>query len=131
MIQHNKQMIPGKVIKEHDKPRSYILQTNEGRTLRRNRGHIKPTRAEFTSSPELINYRKDSKNSEIAGASENIVRKDETSVTEKKSIQKSSQSESSPVKPQSISTRSGRLIKVPDKYKDFDLNSVMYSEDYL
>ena len=30
MIKHNKQMVPGKVIKYHDKPRSYILETNKG-----------------------------------------------------------------------------------------------------
>ena len=47
MISHNSQMVPGKVVEKHRAPRSYIVETMGGTKLRRNRHHLKATRASF------------------------------------------------------------------------------------
>ena len=52
MINHNKQMVPGTVVKKHPSPRSYIVETMGGTRLRRNRHHLKATRASF--QPESV-----------------------------------------------------------------------------
>ena len=50
MISHNKQMVPGTVVKKHPSPRSYIVETMGGTRLRGNRRHLKATRASFQSA---------------------------------------------------------------------------------
>ena len=36
-VKHDKQWLRGRVIQQHDTPRSYVVETEEGSTLRRNR----------------------------------------------------------------------------------------------
>ena len=41
LIEHNNQLTPGKVVRKHGTPRSYIVETLGGKRLRRNRIHLK------------------------------------------------------------------------------------------
>lgn len=57
MIKHNQGVVPGTVIKKHQTPRSYIVETQDGRQLRRNRIHVQPTKASFQPSNQEISYK--------------------------------------------------------------------------
>ena len=52
MIEHN-QLTPGKVVRKHGTPRSYIVETLGGKRLRRNRKQLKGTKALFQPESEI------------------------------------------------------------------------------
>ena len=47
VIRHNDRWTPATVVDKHQTPRSYVMQTQTGRKLRRNRRDIRPTAAKF------------------------------------------------------------------------------------
>ncbi|CAC5401473.1 unnamed protein product [Mytilus coruscus] len=121
IIQHNNQLTPGKVVRKHETPRSYIVETLGDNRLRINRKHLKTTKATFQPESEIEqNLDVNSPQKEIRNDpfTENF--KQPTEVN--KPVQKS-QIERKSVEP-TCSKRSGRSVKVPIKYNDYVCNSI-------
>lgn len=126
-VLHDKKWIPGTVIEKHQTPRSFVVETPSGNKLRRNRRHINTTKADLhqreeISEPEILLRYETQRNqpSENPQISQNqSVQRNES----RSSIQTSKNT--SPEKNQSVesagvrSTRSGREIRAPTKYKDY------------
>lgn len=134
MIKHNQGVVPGTVIKKHHTPRSYIVETQDGRQLRRNRIHLKPTKASFQPSNQEISY----KEQEIRNSPNKNVNISENRVSENRECEKSVKSKNVPkclfesshdISENSSSeeipsrfTSSGREVKMPSKYSDYMCN---------
>ena len=120
-IRHNGRIVPGRVVHKHATPRSYIVETDEGRQLRRNRKHLKPTRVSFDEQPQ---FQPEPANEDMCSdVSENAMCASKQNVSENSaniSLQNSGQSGPSEVisKPEMI-TRAGRSIKAPAKFDDY------------
>ena len=126
-VLHDKKWIPGTGIEKHQTPRSFVVETPSGNKLRRNRRHINTTKADLhqreeISEPEILLRYETQRNqpSENPQISQNqSVQRNES----RSSIQTSKNT--SPEKNQSFesagvrSTRSGREIRAPTKYKDY------------
>lgn len=50
----HREWIPGKIVKELDSPRSYIVKTSTGTEFRRNRVHLKPDKAQIKQFQETL-----------------------------------------------------------------------------
>lgn len=130
MISHNNEMVPGKVVEKHSTPRSYIVETMGGRKLRRNRRHLKPTKASFQPIPSTLAPNDEDRPCENQRYQE-IVHDD---VGERETTNQSttsaasndvSQNTSNFDQPSSnVQTKSGRSVKMPSKYKDFVCNII-------
>jgi len=96
-------------VHRHTTPRSYIVETDEGRQLRRNRKHLKPTRVKFDEQPQ---FQPEPANEDMCSdVSENAMCASKQNVSENSaniSLQNSGQSGTSDVisKPEMI-TRAG------------------------
>ena len=135
IIEHNKYVVPGKVIKKHHTPRSYIVETDERRRLRRNRKHLKQKKkAQFTDRSRfddelIIPSETDSRKSvsqKSQSESENVLLgnksdKEENTVSSNHSKLSSNQSTESAM---CQTTKSGRVVKIPSKYDDFVCNLI-------
>ena len=109
-IKRGKRWESAVVAQKHSAPRSYIVETNSGR-FRRNRRHLRSSKAKFVSKPELDDFdyleplchdttgnaSSDSNNNNLASTCTNL------SIPE----------------PEQYMTRFGRLVKTPAKYHDF------------
>ena len=103
---HNKRWEPATVVRPHATPRSYIVVNNDGNEFRRNRRHLRKTKARFSRASD-DDYC-DTSQSDVCQQSENNAhRGEQTNVA-------SSQSEE-------VTTRSGRHVKLPAKYSDFEM----------
>lgn len=102
----------GKIIQKHHTPRSYVVQTSDGRRYRRNRRHIRPTaHNDNTVDNEHFNNHNSTvrKTSTVCNTSQTLDRSETVASEENESIEPSK----SPV------TRSGRTVKVPTKLNDY------------
>ncbi|KAK3108757.1 hypothetical protein FSP39_014959 [Pinctada imbricata] len=121
IMRHNNQWIPATVVEQHHTPRSYVLQTPDGRKYRRNRQHIKPTSAKIRIPAEseevnipLSNSNCDTESRLSANNSpqKEISNKQKDAIPLKVALP--------PEKPPEIHiTRSGRQVKQPSKYADY------------
>ena len=117
MINHNNKLVPWKVIGKHETPRSYIVETMGGRKLRRNRYHLKATKASF--QPVL----------ETEGNGKNYIKTEsnQTTKVQSKPVPHSNQEQKTSAQPPEkqacekpgYKTRSGRAVKMPGKFSDF------------
>ncbi|VDI06966.1 Hypothetical predicted protein [Mytilus galloprovincialis] len=103
----------GKIIQKHHTPRSYVVQTSDGRRYRRNRRHIRPT-AYNGNTVENEHFKNNHnltvrKTSTVCNTSQTLDRSETVASEENESIEPSK----SPV------TRSGRTVKVPTKLNDY------------
>ncbi|CAG2204968.1 unnamed protein product [Mytilus edulis] len=103
----------GKIIQKHHTPRSYVVQTSDGRRYRRNRRHIRPT-AYNGNTVENEHFKNNHnltvrKTSTVCNNSQTLDRSETVASEENESIEPSN----SPV------TRSGRTVKVPTKLNDY------------
>jgi hypothetical protein len=130
MIEHNNQLTPGKVVRKHGTPRSYIVETLGGKYLRRNRKHLKGTKALFQPESEIehnnTNFQKPLLiEQEITNEPTDIA---ENRINQPTEITQSVQTPKKPLEPKSTeaiyNTRSGRAVKMPTKYSDYVCNSI-------
>ncbi|CAC5395338.1 unnamed protein product [Mytilus coruscus] len=103
----------GKIIQKHHTPRSYVVQTSDGRRYRRNRRHIRPT-AYNDNTVEKEHFKNNHnttvrKTSTVCNTSHTLDRSETVASEENENIEPSK----SPV------TRSGRTVKVPTKLNDY------------
>ena len=119
-MRHNNQWIPATVVEQHHTPRSYVLQTQDGRKYRRNRQHIKPTSAkiripaeseEVNIPPLNSNCNTESRLSANNSPQKEISNKPKDAIPLKVALP--------PEKPPEVTTRSGRQVKQPSKYADY------------
>ena len=89
--------IPAKVLYKHDSPRSYVVQSKEGRKYRRNRRDIRSTKHVHTKGPGAINDKT------------RTVRKSLEHVQSSQEVKDSKPEDSSIVR-----TKSGRVSKPPE-----------------
>lgn len=124
-IEHNKQLYPGKVIAKHGTPRSYIVETLGGQRLRRNRKHLKATKAVFQPESEI---EETFKTNTYQTSREDIVKEKpqqeqlNTHDTTKEISEQKTREENP------YCTRSGRVVRKPDKLDDFVCNKIEISE---
>jgi hypothetical protein len=112
-VQHQGQWQRGIVNSKHSSPRSYIVETEHGSTLRRNRRHLIKTKEDPpVCSPPI-------EDGETSTSSSSSFNESTPSVL-------TSSSTSSPTPPgliktinAPVSTRSGRVVKLPVRFKDF------------
>ncbi|CAC5360355.1 unnamed protein product [Mytilus coruscus] len=128
MIQHNNQLTPGKVVRKHETPRSYIVETLGGTRLRRNRKHLKTTKATF--QPEIgIEQHLDVNTPQQEIRNDPITENFKQATEVNKPVQnQETQIERKSVEP-TCSTRSGRSIKVPIKYNDYVCISIRVNSE--
>ncbi|KAH3888824.1 hypothetical protein DPMN_012863 [Dreissena polymorpha] len=99
--QNDKTWTPATVVEKHDKPRSYIVESDTGQKYRRNRRHLKPTKATF-------------KNSFVEDNDSAMLTEEPLVVDPPASVVQSA--------PTSTTIRSGRIVKVPSKYSDYKVD---------
>jgi hypothetical protein len=104
-VKHNSQWLPAVVLEQHATPRSYIVATEDGSTLRRNRRHLNRTSESPVASQPTVD---DDYPMSAASPSATPLPCETTSST-------SSASSSLP----SGVTRSGRTIKPPVRFSDY------------
>lgn len=97
---------PAVIIKEHEQPRSFIVQTQDGKTYRRNRKHLLKTREKCLATNNAVDDTDGEMDSHVTD-------------TQSSTVDLGSQDvELSESQPQGYTTRSGRQIKMPSRYKD-------------
>ncbi|CAG2252246.1 unnamed protein product [Mytilus edulis] len=128
MIEHNNQLTPGKVVRKHETPRSYIVETLGRTRLRRNRKHLKTTRATFQPEMEIEQHLD-------VNTPQQEIRNDPITENFKQAteINKPVQNQETQIERKSVeptcSTRSGRSVKVPIKYNDYVCNSISVNSE--
>ena len=128
MIEHN-QLTPGKVVRKHGTPRSYIVETLGGKRLRRNRKQLKGTKALFQPESEIEHSNTNLKKTLLI---EQEITNEPTDIAENRindnqptEITQSVQTPLEPISTEAIcNTRSGRAVKMPTKYSDYVCNSI-------
>eukprot|EP00112_Aurelia_sp_Birch-Aquarium-sp1_P023106 Seg6752.2 transcript_id=Seg6752.2/GoldUCD/mRNA.D3Y31 product="hypothetical protein" protein_id=Seg6752.2/GoldUCD/D3Y31 len=97
-----------KIIDNHENDISYVLETEKGTTVRRNRKHMMPMKEKFECSPpeDLIFDIPETENNAI----------EENGTTESNIIEDDTEREQTTV---NIKTRSGRTVKRPERFKDY------------
>ena len=132
MIEHNNQLTPGKVVRKHGTPRLYIVETLGGKYLRRNRKHLKGTKALFQPESEIEH---NNTNFQKTLLIEQEITHEPTDIAENRildnqpiEITQSVQTPKKPLEPKSTESicnaRSGRAVKMPTKYSDYVCNSI-------
>ena len=111
IARHDGKWTAATVVEKHTSPRSYIVQTQSGRKLRRNRRDIRPTPAKFAQrqQPDL-----DANNEVVPSSGENL----------SSTSQDVSPPSDPPIDAASSSTkisRSGRAIQMPKKFQEFEM----------
>ncbi|CAC5358429.1 unnamed protein product [Mytilus coruscus] len=102
----------GKIMQKHHTPRSYVVQTSDGRRYRRNRRHIRPTAySENTVENEHYknNHNTTVRKTSVCNTSQTLDHSETVASEENESIE--------PFK--SSVTRSGRTVKLPTKLNDY------------
>lgn len=101
---------PAVVLDKHEQPRSFIVKTPDGKLFRRNRRHLRKTN-ETDSSTFEKSVDMDTDSQQSVDASQNNAL-DSMDVSDKRNGNESVEKE------QAYRTRSGRIVKIPEKYKD-------------
>lgn len=100
---------PAVIIKRHEQPRSFIIQTTDGKTYRRNRKHLLKTGEKSlttTATDNAVNETYSEMDSQVTDTQSSTIDKD-TQNTELPESQ-----------PHEYITRSGRQVKIPSRYTD-------------
>ena len=106
-LQHGNKWVPATVISKHHTPRSYIVQTPEGRRYRRNRRHLNKCRAsQDIPAASAYDQPKVSSNTHTSNVSAVPVPTTEASPPQ--------------VQKPHVRTRSGRLVREPAYLKDYE-----------
>ncbi|XP_062620781.1 uncharacterized protein K02A2.6-like [Saccostrea cucullata] len=103
LMRNNNKWCPATVTDHHASPRSYILQDNSGRKFRRNRKHIRPTKAQIHVEEPVEPYVQE--DIPTVQSTDDVPDQQKCSLT------------SSPCD-NPVTTRSGRVIKQPERFKD-------------
>ena len=118
VMRHDNKWKHGTVERKHETPRSYVVQTHDGRKYRRNRKHIRPTKSVPTRvEPEEIVI-PDMQQQSTSNGHTHL----NNETTEPFESQPTQQRDQQPTKTPDIvekspyKTRSGRISKAPDRY---------------
>ncbi|GAA6075537.1 uncharacterized protein K02A2.6-like [Tachysurus ichikawai] len=101
---------PAVVLEKHEQPRSFIVKTPDGKLFRRNRRHLRKTRETHSSTFE--------KSVDMDTDSQQSVNASQNNALDSKDITNERNRNESVEKEQAYHTRSGRIVKIPEKYKD-------------
>lgn len=120
LIQNEKKWIAGKIEQRHSHPRSYLVKATNGRQYRRNRRHIRPTRADFQPkqsvlSPEVPDTVSDEHHSDSKAKPEREPHVGPMEPPEETAAPHSPSVTSPPVP---LVTRSGRVVRIPSRFED-------------
>ena len=99
VMQHKEMWRPATVTEKHPSPRSYVVENENGQHYRRNRRHLRPTPA-----------RSQSETTSTPSTSDQDARENDTTTTTPTPTQLTTTT---------YKTRSGRTVKMPDKYQDY------------
>ena len=114
-----KEWLPAEVSKKHYNPRSYIVKTDNGKRFRRNRKHLRPTKSHWPTPDNEESFRNaepptlveiNPRETQEEPLTSNIPASPQRINTEPNNIQRAPSSDKT--------TRSGRIIKTPLKFKD-------------
>ena len=97
VMQHKEMWRPATVTEKHPSPRSYVVENENGQQYRRNRRHLRPTPA-----------RSQSETTSTPSTSDQDARENDTTTTTPTQLTTTT-----------YKTRSGRTVKMPDKYQDY------------
>ena len=123
-------MVPGTVVKKHNTPRSYIIETLGGKKIRRSRPHLKQTGASFhqtepelkipTGDTPLLNQTSNQQSSSQQSSSQQLLSQQsaDKSSSQSTNSRQSAQLQSGSQK-KCYETRSGRSVKPPSRFSDF------------
>lgn len=114
-IQRGNEWQPAVIVSRHEQPRSFIVQTPDGRTYRRNRKHLLKTGEKEFATPTAdtnIYVQPDATHSKPPNAesTEQHVQDDDALIAQ-------TESEKTEVLEEHF-TRSGRLVKMPARYRN-------------
>ena len=114
---HTETWEPATVVTQHESPRSYVVQQNNGHKFRRNRKHLRPTAAKFTSFKTIEDF-----DHHLELTSSVKTPQTEHSVDPPSREPRHSVSVSPPNSMNTpTTTRSGRTVKLPTKFGDYEL----------
>ena len=103
VMQHKEVWRPATVTEKHPSPRSYVVENENGQHYRRNRRHLRPTptrsQSETTSTPSTSDSVTSDQDARENGTTTTPTPTQLTTTTYK--------------------TRSGRTVKMPDRYQDY------------
>ncbi len=103
---------PAVVLKQHDQPRSYVVCTPEGRRFRRNRKHLRPTvETVFPTAGE-------SDVTDVMDCDSTLSADRVTTHTHSSAPAQNTDTGDSSDLTQPYRTRSGRLVKTPQRFKE-------------
>ena len=121
VMRHENKWKHGTIERKHETPRSYVVQTPDGRKYRRNRKHIRPTKSVPTYvEPEEIMIQQPYMHGQSGSNCNTHGTNDTTKPFELPSSEQ--QHDQQPTKTPEImekspyKTRSGRISKAPDRY---------------
>ena len=120
VMQHEKSWKPATVTEAHQTPRSYVVKNEYGQQYRRNRRHLRPTSARFPSD-QVPERRSET---ETTSASTPLSREPgntmlDQSVRENRENGTVTDTPTTTTTSLSYKTKSGRSVKMPEKYKDY------------
>lgn len=125
--QQNKQWYPAKILKIHDNPRSYVIRNAQNNVIRRNKIHLRKSHSKINPTQDV--YSGLISNDEIdTDRLENVNKVNDNDVftnhTQNEGVCSETESETREESGMShgVTTRSGRLIKIPKKLKDYEMN---------
>ncbi|ROL51227.1 Tripartite motif-containing protein 29 [Anabarilius grahami] len=101
---------PAVVLEKHEQPRSFVVKTPDGKLFRRNRRHLRKTRETDSSTFE--------KSADMDTDSQQSVDASQSNALDSKDISNERNGNESVEKEQAYRTRSGRIVRIPEKYKD-------------
>ncbi|XP_053374213.1 uncharacterized protein K02A2.6-like [Mercenaria mercenaria] len=113
IFRHNDKWQEGKVKSKHDTPRSYIVENKDGKQYRRNRRHLRSSKVPVQIEPDIPPQ---------ASLDNNTQNMQNASEPEQQQHTDAHISENLP-KP-TITTRSGREIKQPSRFRDYVVSAV-------
>lgn len=107
---------PGQVIEQHASPRSYVVQSSDGRKLRRNRRHLRATNYRAENAPRNDGMRNRVNPEDLR---DSIQLQDRLDHSNEKDANITAEPNKAPVPVQPQTTRSGRTVRPPAKFSDY------------
>ena len=112
-VHQKSQLIPGEVVAPHQSPRSYVVKTEGGSTLRRNRRHLIKTKETHPDCrpPPLPTAQMTSSPTSAAPTS--------LPLAPGRAEASAPPTNPQPIPPPTLKTRSGRKVKLPVRLRDY------------
>ena len=119
VMQHKSTWKPATVTEEHHTPRSYVVENEYGQQYRRNRRHLRPTSAKFPS--DLLPENRSGSETTSSSSSRELdnTTSDQSARDNRDNVTSTAGTPTTTTTSSSYMTRSGRSVKMPEKYKDY------------